>query len=583
MNQPTHGIDNLPKQTLDIMAVSWWLVGLFGISGAACFATALRGPRLQNGDARRGLRWLLIIVGSWGALQAGVLLADQESTAVLLYTLSLVVGFATVFPWLYFVSAYAGRDYHRQPAYRWAGIIIYAMVTSTKLTNPIHERYFTAEFRTEPFRQLIIDHGILHLGSFVLAYSLSAVGFYILYQLYRDSGQSSWRLVALFAATGLPIAPTLLARVLPITLPELSYEPLGVAVFAVGSVYFVEDSLLAVEQTRRRSLVNRTAGGVITLNTDGTVSEYNERAVELFPSIASGTHIESVSSAVAETYRQGQSSIVDIRKNGTARTYRLTSEPLNMGGEDLGWTLLVQDVTTRQLREQQLEVLNRILRHNLRNTANVIHGRSRILQESLDDDELCPHATMIENRADELATLSKKASTVRSLFQSDPHANMSYDVTKLLTQIVAEFSESNPTASVALGEINAVSVCADSRLEVAITELLDNAIVHNDSSAPEVTVSVGPADQNEAEDWVEIEITDNGPGIPVHEQEVIERSEETSLQHGSGLGLWMVYWTVSLFNGEVSIKENEPRGTRVILSVPRASKKCGNEKGGIRH
>jgi len=104
-----------------------------------------------------------------------------------------------------------------------------------------------------------------------------------------------------------------------------------------------------------------------------------------------------------------------------------------------------------------------------------------------------------------------------------------------------------------------------------VTELLDNAIVHNDEPVPEVTVSVGSAGTSGSEEWIEIEIADNGPGIPDIERETLERGEETSLQHGTGLGLWIVYWTVSLFGGDVSIQNNSPRGTQVVLSPPGAS------------
>lgn len=33
--------------------------------------------------------------------------------------------------------------------------------------------------------------------------------------------------------------------------------------------------------------------------------------------------------------------------------------------------------------------------------------------------------------------------------------------------------------------------------------------------------------------------------------------------------LWTVYWTVSLTGGEVTIVGNSPRGTGVVLSLPR--------------
>lgn len=74
-------------------------------------------------------------------------------------------------------------------------------------------------------------------------------------------------------------------------------------------------------------------------------------------------------------------------------------------------------------------------------------------------------------------------------------------------------------------------------------------------------------------------IADNGPGIPDLEQKTIETGEETPLQHGTGLGLWIVYWTVSLYGGEVTLEENAPRGTRVVLNLPQASVSSSRHAG----
>lgn len=365
------------------MAVSWWLVGLFSFSAAACFAAVLRGSRLRNADARRGLRWLLLLTGGWGLLQAGVLLAGEESTAVALYVITLIIGFATPFAWLYFTSAYAGRDYHRRPAYRRVGLAVYVVVVAAKLTNPLHGQYFSASLRTEPIRRLAVDAGGLYWASLALAYALSVVGFYLLYRLFRESERSSWTLVALFAATGLAVVPNAVGQVAPAVLPPLSYEPLGVAVFAVGTVYLVEDTFLAVERTATRSFVERTAGGVIVLDADGRVRDHNERAVELFPSIAAdATNVEAVSPAVAGAYRDEEPVLVDAADaEGDTRTYCVTSDPLSIGGEPFGWALLVQDVTAIERQrerlkrhEEQLGDMAGAIAHELRNAVAVADG-----------------------------------------------------------------------------------------------------------------------------------------------------------------------------------------------------------------
>ncbi|MDZ7731370.1 MAG: ATP-binding protein [Natrialbaceae archaeon] len=64
-------------------------------------------------------------------------------------------------------------------------------------------------------------------------------------------------------------------------------------------------------------------------------------------------------------------------------------------------------------------------------------------------------------------------------------------------------------------------------------------------------------------------IVDNGPGIPDHELAVLDEGEETPLQHGSGLGLWLVYWLVDKSNGSLEFETGED-GTSVTCLLPAA-------------
>jgi K+-sensing histidine kinase KdpD len=50
---------------------------------------------------------------------------------------------------------------------------------------------------------------------------------------------------------------------------------------------------------------------------------------------------------------------------------------------------------------------------------------------------------------------------------------------------------------------------------------------------------------------------------------VLQRGRETSLEHASGLGLWLVHWIVTESGGSVSFEEREPRGSVVELTLPR--------------
>jgi len=232
--------------------------------------------------------------------------------------------------------------------------------------------------------------------------------------------------------------------------------------------------------------------------------------------------------------------------------------------------LALQAITERKERQQQLAVLNRVLRHNLRNAMNVIRGNTALLSEGIDDESLQRHVTAIEQRVENLEQISEKAGTVRSLFDQGREVNVTCDVGELVGEIESEFEEAHPAATLTIEEFDPVSIWADVRLKMALMEIVDNAVVHNDQPDPVVTVSVDRSETKPDDSWVDIRITDNGPGIPPDERRAIETGEETPLQHGTGLGLWLVYWTVSLLGGEVSI-DDHPTGTRVVLTLPRAT------------
>jgi len=107
-------------------------------------------------------------------------------------------------------------------------------------------------------------------------------------------------------------------------------------------------------------------------------------------------------------------------------------------------------------------------------------------------------------------------------------------------------------------------------LDAAVRNLLENAIRHHDGEGVEradggALASVTVA--READAFV-VRVADDGPGIPTAELDAIEAGEETDLQHGSGLGLWVVHWAVATLGGDVTYADREPRGTAATLRLP---------------
>ena len=229
------------------------------------------------------------------------------------------------------------------------------------------------------------------------------------------------------------------------------------------------------------------------------------------------------------------------------------------------------DVTDHKHREKQRSVLNRILRHTVRNEMNVVKGNASLIHETAADDDVQDYAATIEESAEGLTEISEKATTVDTFFTRDSALDVTCDVGAIVSNLAAEFAEKYPDADLTVVSPDTVHVRADEHLKKAIREAVVNAVVHNDRKQPTVTITVTPPEEPKIDDFVEVEIADTGPGISEHEHPMVELGEETPLHHGTGLGLELIYWMVTAFGGELCIRENDPRGSVVMLRLPAAS------------
>jgi signal transduction histidine kinase len=107
------------------------------------------------------------------------------------------------------------------------------------------------------------------------------------------------------------------------------------------------------------------------------------------------------------------------------------------------------------------------------------------------------------------------------------------------------------------------------RVNQVVANVVQNALRH---SPPDGTVEVIARANGEA---VLIEVSDEGPGIPTEEAgRVFERfyrsdHARTSRDGGTGLGLAIAKWIVDMHGGEIRAEAREPRGCRMVVSLPR--------------
>ncbi|WIV67384.1 PAS domain S-box protein [Natrialbaceae archaeon AArc-T1-2] len=264
----------------------------------------------------------------------------------------------------------------------------------------------------------------------------------------------------------------------------------------------------------------------------------------------------------------GTSLIVDNNTYGTVCFVAEDPREEFSDGETM-FAELIAKLLERELERQQHEaeltrqtnlaiVLNRVLRHNLRNDLSVVRGFTEMMADELGEN---PYSKTVLDNIDDLIRLGEKARQLDRIVAAD-FERESTTITALVDDIVEQVSRKYPNASVSAEYDEAIIAAVFPSLERALEELIENAAKHG-GDAPTVTVSV-----DAVPNAVEIEITDTGPGLASHEADVLQTGTETPLTHGSGLGLWLSHWIVTSHDGTIDATVTDD-GTTMTLSIPR--------------
>jgi len=221
----------------------------------------------------------------------------------------------------------------------------------------------------------------------------------------------------------------------------------------------------------------------------------------------------------------------------------------------------VRDATDRFRRQRLIKVLNRVLRHNLRNEVTIVQGFAETLHRRV-DGENADFANRIVETAERLIGLSETARKLEETIQSPPTVT-SEDIVPIVRRAGSQIDERYPAASVSMEAPERAVTKTAPRLETAVWELADNAAKHG-GETPTVTLTVAGHD-----DTVTIRISDDGPGLPEQERAILVSGEESPLVHGSGLGLWLVHWIVESIGGDIRAT-GATEGTCIEISLPKA-------------
>jgi signal transduction histidine kinase len=460
---------------------------------------------------------------------------------------NLIISAAVLVPWAVFGLRYAGRDHLLTTRRVAAGaILVYSFVVAFVSS-------VTGRLPGSTVGTVLLGVGIVGIlgGTFAVAGG-------ILLSAHRDPDLPLGQSLALV----LPIV------VLLMTAQGLGTDPntrtlvnAGVFALATGSLWVAVtryDALTRRPGTSRlgfRSVVTEMDEAVFVVNTDGSVVNANTTAQSLFGADVTGDQFETVLGETVTTLRD-RDTFVHRTATGNRQFDPRVSTVTGGGGQRLGATVTLIDVTDREMRRQRIQVLNRILRHNVRNDLDAVLAHTN----RIGNDDVRSSIERIVDGTIRLSTKAREAEEVMTALTDPPEP---VDLAPVATSVADRFRSGDHAGDITVSTTELQIQSYRPVVRRILHELVENALEHADSDSPRVRITVRRGPDGAAE----LVVADDGPGLPDWEREVLSAGAETQRKHGRGIGLWFVRWAVTRLGGDLEFDRNDPTGTVVTVRL----------------
>jgi signal transduction histidine kinase len=232
--------------------------------------------------------------------------------------------------------------------------------------------------------------------------------------------------------------------------------------------------------------------------------------------------------------------------------------------------VVLREVTEHRRRLERVLVLERVLRHALRDEMTGVLGRAEYVRDAIQETEVLSEAhgaaDAVVEATRSLADLGETAWAVEEVFAEGGPETTEMDLVMVVQKLLDAASGDHPDVKVDSDMPASAVVEAPSTVETALEALVENACERNDAPVPRLDVTV------ERDGDVTVAVADNSSGIDDRSAAMLETGEEPPLAQDGGLDRWLAHWVVDAAGGTVSVGENVPRGTVVIVELPAAER-----------
>jgi signal transduction histidine kinase len=345
-------------------------------------------------------------------------------------------------------------------------------------------------------------------------------------------------------------------------------------------ISIIDDGVIVYDQDFKIMVFNKTAGEILNLSSEKiigkaiTVENLKDGELKLLTQII----YPSLAPTVIRRSDQGvYPQVIDMSFDEPRLELRVsTNRLLDENGKVFGFLKVIRDRTREvELLKSKSDFIT-VAAHQLRTPLAAVGWVFETLKEEKLTDEQQETVRIGAAASSNLLKVVEDLLNVSKLEEGRFGYEMqNFDLIKFLASLLSQAEAIAKQYNVSIyfdpGKESSLMIYGDpSKLSMAISNLLDNAIKYNTANG-QVVVTVNKLKDSP---YVQISIKDTGMGIPPEDIKKLfgkffrssnVMTKETS---GSGLGLYITKNIINRHGGEISVESELNRGTTFYFTLP---------------
>lgn len=377
---------------------------------------------------------------------------------------------------------------------------------------------------------------------------------------------------------------------------------------ASNRIHGRNDALEEVMSDIEKAILSSFRAGIVAIRMDGTVAYINpigEKILEacalrsgenIHPRAGENSFFRVLSEALGMSYLPSRVEVELPGPDGERQSLGFTLAELEEAGKKSGICAFFKDLTHVEMAEESENLKQRLLMlgqmaaglaHEIRNPIASIGVHCSILRSNLGrDGKLGASLDMMAREIERIEYIIREC---LNFVRPAELGIQTVRVDEVVSGIIERLATVHPGMQFEVHRSPGADLAAESDgtlLEQAIMNILSNAV---DACAGKgrVEVSFGitrhfselvrldryaeallPGDSGKEEDFIRINIRDNGPGIPQEIKDRIFVPFFTTKKMGTGIGLPIAQKIVHAHGGILDLKSAAGQGTEFIIKIP---------------